>query len=382
MLRPSGFLLIITIAGSAGTVCADNSGPFYEPMQFNLAGNGGNCSTCEWIDATGVIDAATPQRLQEYLDAEKSKWGVTDSIVMFNSPGGDLAGGLKLGEMLRRLGMTSVVAETFPNPDGHFQLTRAGVCASSCAYAFLGGVDRSLAKGSRLGFHQFSWGSKPNLSISPNAGAATGLSDAQIVMGVLAAYVVEMGVDARVLTIASKTSTNDIDFPSDDQLAQYHVLTASGFGRWQMKAVSMGLVAYTENQESSSLELSVSMFCKAPANTPYAMIKVVSTSGKKLTPQDFSDAIQAIALTVDDHKTILANTKDQLRRILSVSSDEAAYDLYVALSPDDAERLKDGKSFSLSLDSCHAFYDFGPHVAIEVNDTARKEIRLAFRNCI
>jgi hypothetical protein len=62
------------------------------------------------------------------------------TMVAFDSPGGNLLAGLKIGETMRARGFGSLV------PDG-------STCASACAIAWLGGTKRYLASNARLGFH-------------------------------------------------------------------------------------------------------------------------------------------------------------------------------------------------------------------------------------
>jgi len=70
------------------------------------------------------------------------------TIVVFNSAGGELNEGIKIGKFLKRYRIGSAVKKD-------------GYCASSCALAFLGGRDRYgrrlmiLPYGSKLGYHAF-----------------------------------------------------------------------------------------------------------------------------------------------------------------------------------------------------------------------------------
>ncbi len=70
------------------------------------------------------------------------------TIVVFNSGGGELQEGLKIGRFLKRHRIGAAVLKN-------------GMCASSCALAFLGGRDlygrklMILPYGSKLGFHNF-----------------------------------------------------------------------------------------------------------------------------------------------------------------------------------------------------------------------------------
>ena len=73
--------------------------------------------------------------------------------VRLNSPGGDLAGGIRLGELIRKLKLDTEIGVTEPDSYGHWK-TAPGLCASACAFAFLGGLSRR-ASGGELGVHQF-----------------------------------------------------------------------------------------------------------------------------------------------------------------------------------------------------------------------------------
>src|SRR4029450_8293903 len=61
-------------------------------------------------------------------------------FVAFSSDGGSLVAGLRIGEAIRRKGFSTIV------PDGRR-------CASACALAWLGGVERFIGTGGRIGFH-------------------------------------------------------------------------------------------------------------------------------------------------------------------------------------------------------------------------------------
>jgi hypothetical protein len=355
---------------------------FDAPMQFTMASNGNNCDDCEWINATGAIDRDTPQRLQQYLDNEKAKWGLVDHLIIFNSPGGDLIAGIRLGKMLRWYKMTADVGATSAHPAGQFEVVGPGLCLSACAYAYLGGIDRRLRAGSHLGFHQFRSEGKVDLAIPRETLIATGLSEGQIVSGVLTAYLVAMGVDARVLTLASAAMPNEIKILTDQELTQFGVLTPTGFGPLKIKAVDDGLIVYTERQNTDYPALSLALLCSGQKNTPHAIIALDNSYEKNLSKQNFVDVIRDVTLRIDGRKFILAHTKEEIQKILDVSSDEKAYYLDVSLSFEDAERLGGATHISIWLEAPHNFFDSGPHAWVDVDNTGRREVRLAFKNCI
>ena len=97
------------------------------------------------IYASGQIRHGDLYKLQrKYRNVSKNR----QTIVVFNSNGGELREGLKIGRFLRDNHIGSAVRKN-------------SICASSCALAFLGGRSKSGAKllilpnSSKLGFHAF-----------------------------------------------------------------------------------------------------------------------------------------------------------------------------------------------------------------------------------
>ncbi len=81
------------------------------------------------------------------------------TIVVFNSAGGELNEGLRIGQFLTKYKIGSAVK-------------RNGICASSCALAFLGGRDKYnrkfmiLPNSAKLGFHSFYYRNKSYVKLS------------------------------------------------------------------------------------------------------------------------------------------------------------------------------------------------------------------------
>ena len=114
------------------------------------------------------------------------------ATVAFDSPGGNLLAGLKIGETMRAKGYYSLV------PDG-------SVCASSCAIAWLGGAKRYLGSTGRLGFHAAS--GEDGVSAPGNA--------------LVGAYMARLGLSQDAVFALTAASPYDIawlDFASAKQL--------------------------------------------------------------------------------------------------------------------------------------------------------------------
>lgn len=191
-------------------------------MDFRLAQPDG-CKDCAWIEATGPIDGKSALNFDAFVKANNPPAFAT---VVFDSPGGSLTEGLALGERIRKARYNTTVAKLDP-------LTHAAgpgaVCASACAYAFLGGVNRSIGTGSRLGYHRFSASEKLKLSTSEAISAAQG-----VVAGV-GQFVADMGVSSDLMLIANATAADSITWLDVDTARKLQVVNreSSAFNqRW------------------------------------------------------------------------------------------------------------------------------------------------------
>lgn len=113
-----------------------------------------NCEDCAYyIYADGRIDETTPLKFSEFLNEDDK-----GKTIFFNSLGGSLDGGIKLGELIRENKINTYLGNTYYNIDKYNKkeiINESPVCHSSCAYAFLGGVLRKTEKDSQYGIHNF-----------------------------------------------------------------------------------------------------------------------------------------------------------------------------------------------------------------------------------
>ena len=65
---------------------------------------------------------------------------LSSAFVAFSADGGSLLAGLRIGEAIRRKGFSTIV------PDGRR-------CASACALAWRGGIERFIGTGGKISFH-------------------------------------------------------------------------------------------------------------------------------------------------------------------------------------------------------------------------------------
>lgn len=158
-----------------------------------------------WVAAEGIITEDTPEQFEKFL---KSYDGKIVKTIIFHSPGGNLGAAIKLGKLIRQAGYRTFIGRSISLDEAmaiyHYKDAH---CLSACAYAFLGGVERSYTEKDSYGLHRFG---KSDRDIGGDV--------AQIITSELATYVEQMGVDQRVLRLASSA-----DFGSSMQLVPVSV---------------------------------------------------------------------------------------------------------------------------------------------------------------
>lgn len=146
-------------------------------MEFELQGN--------QILASGEIFEGDTQKFAKVVAAapKDENLGVPLATVSFESPGGNLFEGMRLGAAIRAEGMPTLVQR------GH-------TCASACAIAYLGGkysgassdaVGRELEVGARLGYHGFALAGEEVQLVNET------LDSARLVNALLLEYAAKMG---------------------------------------------------------------------------------------------------------------------------------------------------------------------------------------------
>lgn len=228
------------------------------PMTFEYTSDGGNIKGSDWIAAEGKITRNTPKSFQEFL----KKSGARDTFVQFDSPGGNLLAAIKLGELIRAAKLdTSVGGTVFHQNGGMWSGTRPGICASACAYAFLGGKMR-IASGNEIGVHQF-YDSDALTDPQKKAFSAIDLSINQVLSGIVLDYALKMGVKPGLISLADSTPPWKIHFLTTPELKNLRV-TNAGFvdSGWSIKSMLGGAALTLTSTYSTRPPVTVSIACR------------------------------------------------------------------------------------------------------------------------
>jgi len=215
-----------------------------------------------WISAEGVFQPDTPEKFQDFLINEVCGTGEICDLqvkgiktVAFHSRGGNLAAGLKIGRMIRKLGLRTAVASTLRRGNRHS--TSSGRCFSACGYAFLGGIHRRYDffydtdraywdSYGTIGVHRFKHRSalaqsiekieqNPMPAISEECRHRNETARVQCIDALLVQYIEDMGVDIRFFQTVTEVGHEKIEELDIKTLRELNVLTDETLINWEKR---------------------------------------------------------------------------------------------------------------------------------------------------
>ena len=169
------------------------------------------------------------------------------------------------------------------------------ICASACAFAFVGGVNRSIADGSRYGIRQF-FGESGNI----------GDSATQLTVVALALYLEQMGIDRGLLNAASLVPHQEMYWISlsDLNLLQVDNMMAA-YSRWQLSPLSDGNVAANFEQFIPEFRSRVSLILVKLLGRPSLVINFTPGERYSGSPVEASEVLNSegsVVLKIDGHQ--------------------------------------------------------------------------------
>jgi hypothetical protein len=177
------------------------------------------------IFADGVIDEDAGVRLKKLI---KDNHIPAKSTLALNSPGGSLIGGMKLGKVIREVGLATYVGVKGDNSHSIVK----GVCYSACTLAFIGGEYRYISKESEYGVHRFYFADKGDQHADV----------AQIVSAAVVQYIRDMDVDPDLFSEMSMAGKSEIITLPQEELIRLKVIN-NGVKQtaWTIESIDEGL---------------------------------------------------------------------------------------------------------------------------------------------
>lgn len=303
----------------------------------------------------GDIDSTSPELLSKALESI----GSANVSIIFNSLGGNLFAGMKLGRIIRKYGANTNIGRPNPNANDSKLLAEGG-CYSACALAYLGGYYRYISQGSEYGVHRFT---------NPNGPKATDLDTAQILSASIGNYIREMEVAPALFDLTVKAGPEHIYVLSKTEYTKLRVVNNGRLPSiWSIEANEAGM--YLKGvQETWVGEGKAIFFC---ANKELLFYSIYTAGGK-------SDSIAkggwVHSLFVDDD-TIPLPAPEGLR------NDKGYLNAMFKLTHKQYQKVRSAKhSIGHAMQMARDAPTFvGYHVDIDVADNSR--IRSFIDNCI
>ncbi len=212
--------LVATLAlAAAGAVAAqaDQAPMTFRAVSLDAPACGSKCP--EVVVADGVIGEDTPQAFVDFA-REAALSQKLRSVILLNSPGGNVVASMELGNAFRRVRAAAIVAG-FASQGGRSGPV-AGQCLSACVYALMGAYRRVVPSASHVGLHRMS-------IVQPEAGqtrgaanVGAGLADPHLV-AVLARYAAGMGVDPALVWRAESLAPGVLHILSPQEIARWRL---------------------------------------------------------------------------------------------------------------------------------------------------------------
>lgn len=201
--RAIGFSAFVAVAAIAAAVPAVSAG---HAMTFAVASaraeGAASSGVMNEVRATGSFERGDTDRLATVLQGLKAP-----TVVVFDSKGGVLVEGMRMGRLLRQRGIATAVR-------------RGNRCLSACALAFLGGSklgssgaepNRRLEIGGQLGFHAF-YAARDVDARDASTSRARGVTEGRAMSAVIISYVIEMGAEPEVVLRALVRPPDEMTF--------------------------------------------------------------------------------------------------------------------------------------------------------------------------
>ncbi|MCK0506517.1 hypothetical protein [Aromatoleum anaerobium] len=351
-------LVLVALTTIVGATIAPASA--VEPagqMVFYDANNGGNCSSCAWIAATGEITEGTAERFERFVQQRNDKMC---RLVVMHSPGGLLTEGIRLGYALRKHGCTTTIGRTVSaqiKEAPHLKDVEPGHCYSACAYAFLGGERRWVDATSRYGVHQHF---NADAVVAPLAKTLSSLdlSTSQFLTGLLVAYVIEMDVNPLLVTVAAMAAPHeDIAVLDRNALEAMRVVTdiTPPMAEWSLVPIANGLVAQVEQIQDDSGSIQRARLLCTSGQPNKRFLEIIVPVGQFAGQIDHELKLGRGAVVLRSDTTLEINNYSaeivgQEKKSLMI--------LRLALSDDALEQLVKEKKFSWARDASRVSQKF------------------------
>ena len=345
---------------SSGQMSASSSMAF--TVFWPCAGTASFCAPR--ILARGAIHRDTSKVFADFLTNNQARVPLlpTTPTVCFDSPGGNVQGAIELGRLIRRLRLDTCLEASYSQVAGKSSskvLVSRAVCASACAFALAGGVNRYIGDGARYGVHQFA-GSQGDI----------GEAGAQITAVRIAKFLDEMGIRRGLLDIASLVAPNDIHWLSAAELRAVRIDNVrSDPSQWRLDATNDGRVMAVYTQIQPETQNKVTLRILQDHGKPILLVELIlgSKSGRSV-----AEVLNALNFETNRSASMFLNGVTQiLEQDIRWTHSSGVFSASVLLPLSLSSRLPVAKSLVFRVGLPHSYEDLDPSVTTSIDGTQR-----------
>ena len=313
----------------------------------------------------------------EKLLMEKPPQGENYQVYL-NSNGGLLLEGIKLGLIFRKYKLWTNVeriehSNIYPYPIPADE----AYCASACAIAFLGGVQRRLSRDNELGFHQFYDSSSLTLEEFTKDKQNEISGQSQYISALLANYLFSLGdIDPKILILNASVPSNQMYWLTRQEAMNLNVINEKLWSRIWLEPYGNGLVAASRRSDAETgyerfrtgdYVAQVTFFCRGNQNFLMLSAKFISTT---------DDETFITIKSIDEFGKVISSQSGDTYRVRTVN--DAAY-LDIELDEQILNSLNNAKILEVDAG---LFVHADQRVTLELNSMDRKSILTALKLCI
>jgi hypothetical protein len=191
----------------------------------------------------------TPANLQAFIDQTANV--PPGTLVLLNSQGGDLSTGIRLGQIIRQKSLNTQVGQVQEQQTSNIKIP--GSCLSSCALAFLGGVQRQLDTKDELGFYALQSTKKPSSKM-----------DEQELIKALAnidRYLIQMNISSKLLEQMMRTETGGLLLINPTTARALNIENASReeLNPWRVQELDNGAVIAITSEKQNGGKFNITL---------------------------------------------------------------------------------------------------------------------------
>ena len=227
-------------------------------MVFHNADAGGGCPRCRWIAAAGVITPDSPALLEALIGL-----GGFAREVRFDSTGGDLYAAMKIGRILRDHGLYADIGRTGRRQSGE-AVRDEGECSGACLFAYLGGKVRYGGSASVIRIHGY-YSDMDDYDAGRMVADPTEVPAQEMLATVLVDYVLRMGADARLVTLAAALGPGSPPRRlTREEMSALGVVNSDGRqAAWALEPRDGGVVATSGTARGTLTPRRLAIYCTA-----------------------------------------------------------------------------------------------------------------------